>query len=88
LDLWTPPVGGPYPGIVIGYGHHGRGSAELALVVAPLGYVAFAIDGPSAGESTGGQFTHVLNGVDERVKGAVAIAVAGNGRTLTTYEGG
>jgi hypothetical protein len=25
--LATPAVGGPYPGIVIGHGHHGRGSS-------------------------------------------------------------
>ena len=30
------------------------------------------------GASMGGQFTYYLNGVDERVKGAVAIAVAGD----------
>jgi dienelactone hydrolase len=151
--LATPAIGGPYPGIVIGHGHHGRGSAELALAVAALGYVALAIDGPSAGESTGGpqdteqawisveevmnvpapavsylyhyayagmraltlldalsrlpfnpfridrtnfgvigasmggQFTYYLNGVDERVKAAVAIAVAGDWQQLTAYEG-
>jgi hypothetical protein len=149
--LATPAIGGPYPGIVIGHGHHGRGSAEVALAVAALGYVALAIDGPSAGQSTGGprdteqawisveevmnvpspavsylyhyayagmraltlldalsrlpfnpfridrtqfgvigasmggQFTYYLNGVDARVKGAVAIAVAGDWRKLAFY---
>jgi hypothetical protein len=52
--LATPAIGGLCPGIVIGHGHHGRGSAEVALTVAALGYVALSIDGPSAGQSTGG----------------------------------
>jgi dienelactone hydrolase len=151
--LATPASGGPYPGIVIGHGHRGHGSAELALAVAAFGYVALSIDGPRAGESTGGpqdteqawisveavmnvpspavsylyhyayagmraltlldalstlpsnpfridrsnfgvigasmggQFTYYLNGIDERVKGAVAIAAAGDWRNLSFYEG-
>ncbi len=151
--LATPAIGGPYPGIVIGHGHRGHGSAEVALAVAALGYVALSIDGPRAGQSTGGpqdteqawisveevmnvpspavsylyhyvyagmraltllddlsqlpfnplridqtnfgvigasmggQFTYYLNGVDERVKGAVAIAVAGGWQQLSFYNG-
>jgi dienelactone hydrolase len=151
--LATPGIGGPYPAIVIGHGHGGNGSAELAQAVAALGYVAFSIDGPRAGLSTGGpqdtaqawisveevmnvpspavsylyhyvyagmraltlfdalsrlplnplridrnnfgvigasmggQFTYYLNGVDERVKGAVAIAVAGDWRNTLLYQG-
>lgn len=151
--LAAPAIGGPYPGIVIGHGHGGRGSVEEALVVAAFGYVALSIDGPGAGQSTGGpedteqawisveevmntpspgvsylyhyayagmraltlldylsrrpfnpfridrtkfgvigasmggQFTYYINGVDERVKGAVAIAVAGDWRELLSYEG-
>ncbi len=52
--LASPLVGGPYPAIVIGHGHHGHADANLALLVASLGYVALAIDGPEAGQSTGG----------------------------------
>jgi cephalosporin-C deacetylase-like acetyl esterase len=52
--LATPLFGGPYPAIVIGHGHRGKGSAELARAVAGFGYVALSIDGPRAGESTGG----------------------------------
>jgi cephalosporin-C deacetylase-like acetyl esterase len=151
--LATPSIGGPYPAIVIGHGHHGSGSAELAQAVAALGYVALSIDGPRAGLSTGGpqdteqawisveevmnvpspavsylyhyayagmraltlldelsripfnplridrnnfgvvgasmggQFTYHLNGVDERVKGAVAIAVAGDWQEISSYPG-
>jgi dienelactone hydrolase len=154
--LATPLFGGPYPGIVIGHGHHGRGSPELAMALAALGYVALSIDGPRAGQSTGGpedteqawisvekamnqpspevgflyhyayagmrgltllqylanlrfpyrnplridpsrlgvmgasmggQFTYYINGVDSRVKGAVAIAVAGDWHKLIGYEG-
>jgi dienelactone hydrolase len=50
----TPLIGGPYPAIVIGHGHGGRGSPELAEAVAAFGYVALSIDGPRAGQSTGG----------------------------------
>jgi cephalosporin-C deacetylase-like acetyl esterase len=154
--LATPLVGGPYPGIVIGHGHHGRGSPELAMLLASFGYVALSIDGPRAGQSTGGpqdteqawisseevmnipspavsylyhyayagmraltllehlstlrwpyanpyridrsrlgvigasmggQFTYYINGVDSRVKAAVAIAVAGDWHHLLLYPG-
>ena len=151
--LATPAIGGPYPAIVIGHGHNGHASAELAQAVAALGYVALSIDGPQAGLSTGGpqdteqawisveevmnvpspatsylyhyvyagmraltlldalsriplnplridrnnfgvigasmggQFTYYLNGVDARVKGAVAIAVAGDWQKLSLYQG-
>jgi hypothetical protein len=50
----TPLIGGPYPAIVIGHGHGGRGSPELAQAVAAFGYVALSIDGPRAGQSMGG----------------------------------
>jgi dienelactone hydrolase len=151
--LATPVIGGPYPAIVIGHGHRGNGSAELAQAVAALGYVALSIDGPRAGLSTGGpedtaqawisveeamnvpspavsylyhyvyagmraltlldelsripfnplridrnnfgvvgasmggQFTYYLNGVDARVKGAVALAVAGDWQNTLLYPG-
>ena len=39
------------------------------------------------GASMGGQFTYYINGVDDRVKAAVAIAVAGDWRNLLAYEG-
>jgi hypothetical protein len=39
---------------VIGHGHGGRGSPELAVALAALGYVTLSIDGPRAGGSTGG----------------------------------
>jgi esterase/lipase len=154
--LATPLFGGPYPGIVIGHGHHGHGSPETAMAVAGRGYVALSIDGPRAGRSTGGpedteqawvsveksinvaspavgflyhyayagmrgltfleylsnlqlpyrnpfrvdrdrlgvigasmggQLAYYVNGVDSRVKGAVAIAVAGDWRNLVFYRG-
>ncbi len=52
--LAAPPSGGPYPALVIGHGHGGHADLALALQVAGLGYVALAIDGPQAGQSTGG----------------------------------
>jgi cephalosporin-C deacetylase-like acetyl esterase len=150
--LASPLVGGPYPAIVIGHGHHGRGSPEEAMLLASLGYVALSIDGPGQGLSTGppdteqgwisvekimnvpapyvgyqyhyayagmraltlfeklsglflnpfridrtrlgvigasmgGQFTYYINGVDDRVKGAVGIAVAGDWRHIVSYPG-
>src|SRR5262245_55284950 len=39
------------------------------------------------GASMGGQFTYYINGVDERVKGAVAIAVAGDWQKIAFYQG-
>jgi cephalosporin-C deacetylase-like acetyl esterase len=150
--LASPLVAGPYPAIVIGHGHHGHGSAEEAIALAALGYVALSIDGPGQGLSTGppdteqgwisveetmnvpapyvsyqyhyayagmraltlfeklsgvflnpfridrtrlgvigasmgGQFTYYINGVDDRVKGAVGIAVAGDWRHVSFYPG-
>lgn len=146
--LAAPSSGGPYPAIVVGHGHGGSGSRELAVVLAALGYVVLSIDGPRAGLSTGGpedteqawitvepsadysylyhyayagmrgltlfealaeipgnplridptrmgvlgasmggQFTYYINGVDDRVKAAVAIAVAGDWFNTMFYEG-
>jgi cephalosporin-C deacetylase-like acetyl esterase len=150
--LASPMVGGPYPAIVIGHGHHGHGSPEEAMLLAAFGYVALSIDGPGQGLSTGppdteqgwisveeiinvpapyvsylyhytyagmraltlfeklsdlflnpfridrtrlgvigasmgGQFTYYINGVDDRVKGAVGIAVAGDWRDISFYPG-
>jgi len=39
------------------------------------------------GASMGGQFTYYINGVDDRVKAAVAIAVAGDWSNTMFYEG-
>jgi len=39
------------------------------------------------GASMGGQFTYYVNGVDDRVKAAVAVAVAGDWRHQVFYEG-
>ena len=150
--LASPLVGGPYPAIVIGHGHHGHGDPNEALLVAAFGYVALSIDGPGQGMSTGppdsnqgwisveetmnvpapyvsylyhyayagmraltlfeklsglplnplridrtrlgvigasmgGQFTYYINGVDDRVKGAVGIAVAGDWHHVSLYPG-
>lgn len=151
--LAAPAGGGPYPALVLGHGHGGHGDPELARALALLGYVAFSIDGPNAGLSTGGpedteqawisveevqnqpspevgflyhwahagmraltvlealaaepsnpfridpsrlgvvgasmggMFTYYINGVDDRVKAAVAIAVAGDWRNVMQYEG-
>jgi len=52
--LAVPGSGGPYPALVIGHGHGGQADPFLALEVASLGYVALYIDGPQAGQSTGG----------------------------------
>jgi hypothetical protein len=151
--LASPRFGGPHPAVVVGHGHGSQGSKQVALALAALGYVALSIDGPGAGQSTGGpqdtpqawisveeewnvpsptvsylyhyayagmraltlldhlsrlpynpfridrsrfgvigasmggQLVYYVNGVDPRVKGAVAIAVAGDWRNLVFYEG-
>jgi cephalosporin-C deacetylase-like acetyl esterase len=150
--LATPLVGGPYPGVVIGHGHRGRGSRELAIALAAMGYAALSIDGPGQGRSTGppdseqawisveevanepspevsylyhyayagmrgltlldrlsrmpfnplridrgrlgvvgasmgGQLAYYVNGVDDRVKAAVAVAAAGDWEKLLHYPG-
>ena len=49
------PLGiGPFPALVLGHGHRGHADRDLALGIAALGYVALSIDGPNAGQSTGG----------------------------------
>ena len=151
--LASPAGDGPYPALVIGHGHGGHGDPDVARALAAFGYVAFSIDGPNAGLSTGGprdteqawisveevqnqpspevsflyhwayagmraltvlealsslpsnpfsidasrlgvvgasmggQLTYYVNGVDDRVKAAVAIAVAGDWRNIILYEG-
>ncbi len=52
--LAAPLLGGPYPALVIGHGHGGKADASVAELLAALGYVALYIDGPRAGQSTGG----------------------------------
>lgn len=52
--LVTPSGSDPRPALVIGHGHGGHADLLMAKIVANLGYVALAIDGPQAGESTGG----------------------------------
>ena len=150
--LASPLVGGPYPAVVIGHGHQGHGSPELALALAAFGYVALSIDGPGQGASTGppdteqawvsveevanepapevgylyhyayaamrgltlldalsrlpfnplridrdrlgvvgasmgGQLAYYVNGIDDRVKAAVALAVAGGWDDVIRYPG-
>jgi dienelactone hydrolase len=52
--VYPPPLVGPRPALVIGHGHGGHADLLAAQAVAALGYVAFYIDGPQAGLSTGG----------------------------------
>ncbi len=53
--LTVPPYGsGPAPALVLGHGHTGQADRSLAQMIATLGYVCLAIDGPRAGQSTGG----------------------------------
>ncbi len=151
--LARPSGDGPFPALVIGHGRGGSGSSTLAQGLALLGYVAFAIDAPDAGLSTGdprnteqawisveevpnepapevsflyhwayagmraltvlealaampsnpfridpsrlgvvgasmgGQLAYYMNGVDDRLRAAVAIAVAGDWRNIMQYEG-
>jgi len=52
--LVYPLVGGTFPAVVFNHGRGGHADLGLAQVVASLGVVALAIDGPQAGKSTGG----------------------------------
>src|SRR5438093_10518386 len=52
--LASPLAGGPYPALVLGHGHGGKADRDLTLLIASFGYVVLFIDGPQAGQSTGG----------------------------------
>src|SRR5947207_1518791 len=92
--LASPLVGGPYPAIVIGHGHHGHGSPEEAMGLAALGYVALSIDGPGQGLSTGPPDTEqgwisverIMNVPAPYVSYQYHYAYAGM-RALTLFEG-
>ena len=47
-------ISGSSPALVLGHGHEGQADRQLAQMVASLGYVCLALDGPRAGQSTGG----------------------------------
>ena len=57
--LVYPLVGGPYPAVVFNHGRGSQADLGLAQVVASLGVVALAIDGPQNGKSTGGPVDHM-----------------------------
>ena len=72
------------------------GRPGWATYLLESGYAVYVVDRPGHGRSPfhpdvlgpmGGQFTYYINGVDDRVKGAVAIAVAGDWRHIVSYEG-
>jgi cephalosporin-C deacetylase-like acetyl esterase len=82
------------PSPEVGYLYHYAYAGMRALTVfeqlALLPGNPFRIDPTRlgvVGASMGGQFTYYVNGVDDRVKGAVAIAVAGDWDKLLFYEG-
>ena len=52
--LSVPAAAGPFPALVIGHGHGGPADPAFAQQVALFGFVALYIDGPRAGQSTGG----------------------------------
>jgi cephalosporin-C deacetylase-like acetyl esterase len=52
--LAVPPGRRVRPALLVAHGHGGQGNPRVAERLARLGYVAFSIDGPNAGQSTGG----------------------------------
>jgi len=72
------------------YAYAGMRALTLLDFLSRLPFNPFRIDRTTfgvIGASMGGQFTYYINGVDERVKAAVAIAVAGDWRELLSYKG-
>jgi cephalosporin-C deacetylase-like acetyl esterase len=83
-------VPSPEVGYLYHYAYAGMRGLTLLERLSTLFWNPFRIDRNRLGvlgASMGGQFTYYINGADDRVKGAVAIAVAGDWRNLLFYEG-
>jgi cephalosporin-C deacetylase-like acetyl esterase len=83
-------VPAPYVSYQYHYAYAGMRALTLFEKLSGLFLNPFRIDRTRLGvigASMGGQFTYYINGVDDRVKGAVAIAVAGDWRRISFYPG-
>lgn len=83
-------VPAPYVSYLYHYAYAGMRGLTLFEKLSELFSNPFRIDSGRLGvigASMGGQFTYYINGVDDRVKGAVGIAVAGDWRHVSLYRG-
>lgn len=83
-------VPAPYVSYLYHYAYAGMRALTLFEKLSGLPLNPFRIDQTRLGvigASMGGQFTYYINGVDDRVKGAVGIAVAGDWRHVALYRG-
>lgn len=85
LDAPAPEVGFLYH-----WAYAGMRALTVLEALAALPANPYRIDASRlgiVGASMGGQLTYYVNGVDDRVKAAVGIAVAGDWRNVMQYEG-
>jgi cephalosporin-C deacetylase-like acetyl esterase len=83
-------VPAPHVSYLYHYAYAGMRALTLFEKLSALAQNPFRIDPTRLGvigASMGGQFTYYINGVDDRVKGAVGIAVAGDWRHIAMYLG-
>ena len=83
-------VPSPEVGYLYHYAYAGMRALTALQALAAVPGNPLRIDGTRlgvVGASMGGQFTYYINGVDDRVKAAVAVAVAGDWGNLLNYEG-
>ena len=83
-------VPAPYVSYLYHYAYAGMRALTLFEKLSGVPLNPFRIDQTRLGvigASMGGQFTYYINGVDDRVKGAVGIAVAGDWRHVALYRG-
>src|SRR6478672_7044673 len=83
-------VPAPYVSYLYHYAYAGMRGLTLFEKLSGLPFNPLRIDRTRLGvigASMGGQFTYYINGVDDRVKGAVGIAVAGDWRHVALYRG-
>ena len=83
-------VPAPYVSYLYHYAYAGMRALTLFEKLSGVFLNPFRIDRTRLGvigASMGGQFTYYINGVDDRVKGAVGIAVAGDWRHISFYPG-
>jgi cephalosporin-C deacetylase-like acetyl esterase len=83
-------VPAPYVSYLYHYAYAGMRALTLFEKLSGLPLNPLRIDQTRLGvigASMGGQFTYYINGVDDRVKGAVGIAVAGDWRHVALYRG-
>lgn len=85
-----PNVASPEVGFLYHWAYAGMRALTVLEALAAMPGNPYRIDASRlgvAGASMGGQFTYYVNGIDDRVKVAVGVAVAGDWRNVMQYEG-